>query len=138
MANTQRLLDLIDEFGPAFADPEFSETIVMKKIEGKEEEEEVEQNNDFDLCYYYISRLEYEPYLMKIATSFLGELADVASIKQQLYNEPIRRDLQGALDDPNSKLGAKIRAKMAMPDLPETFARQGTEDCPSGACPVDY
>ena len=136
MANTQQLLGLIDEFGPAFADPDFHEPILIKDPE--ENEEEIEQDDDSDLCYYYISRLEYEPYLMKIATSFLSELADVASIKQQLYNEPIRRELQGALEDPSSKLGVKIRAKMTMPDLPETFARQGTEDCPSGVCPLDH
>lgn len=136
MANTQQLLALINEFGPAFADPDFSETILAKEDEGNKEE--IEQDDDSGMCYYYLSRLEYDPHLMQIATSFLCELASVASLKQQLYNEPIRRELQGTLDDPSSKLGAEIRAKMTMPDLPETFARQGTEDCPSGVCPLDH
>ena len=147
MANTAALLELIEEFGSAFANPEFPVTAPANDAVAGEEEQAEEHSADnaaecFDIegdsedCYFYLSQLEHEPKLVAIAADFLEQLAAVASLKQQLHNAPVMKTFQDAVDNTDSKLGDVLRAKMSEPflDLPETFARQGTPECPGGLC----
>jgi hypothetical protein len=123
MARTDQLLELIPEYAHAFQDPE-SAPQALKPPDIKPElsdEADFDETTNSDWCQHYLLQLEYEPSLMAIAASFLSELADVASLRKHLANEPVRQFLQ-----------------TAALDLPETYARQSTPDCPSGACPIDH
>jgi hypothetical protein len=123
MAKTEQLLELIPEYSEAFQDPE-SAPQALTPPEAKSEmidEAASDETTNSDWCQHYLLQLEYEPSLMAIAASFLSELADVASLRKHLANEPVRQFLQ-----------------TAVLDLPETYARQSTPDCPSGACPIEH
>jgi hypothetical protein len=80
---------------------------------------------DADWCQMYLLQLEYEPNLMAIAAKFLEELATVADLRKHVASEPARKIVQAIVNSPNF-------------GFPETYARQGTADCPSGACPLDH
>jgi hypothetical protein len=130
MANTEQLLALALEFPEAFQDTETT----PPRTEPEKSSVWVETDDDelthaelahAEWCQYYLSQLEYQPSLLAIAASFLSELADVASLRQHLANEPVRQSLQKLADD-------------GLLNLPETYARQSTPDCPSGACPIDH
>jgi hypothetical protein len=136
MANTRSLLELIDEFSSAFADPDFPVEEPVKAIteetsttESEGILETPEEESELDICHYYLSRLEHEPRLIAIASRFLSELADVAALRQM----PYLMDPQGTTPVTISK-GSIVKTL----DLPETYARQGSSDCPSGACPIDH
>jgi hypothetical protein len=123
MASTDQLLALIPEYAHAFQDPESAPQALTPpdiKPELSDEADSNEMTNS-DWCQHYLLQLEHQPSLMAIAASFLSELADVASLRKHLANEPVRQFLQ-----------------TAALDLPETYARQSTPDCPSGACPIEH
>jgi hypothetical protein len=123
MASTNQLLALIPEYAHAFQDPESTpQSFTPPEVKSELIDEAAsDETTNSDWCQHYLLQLEYEPSLMAIAASFLSELADVASLRQHLANEPVRQFLQ-----------------TAALDLPETYARQSTPDCPSGACPIDH
>jgi hypothetical protein len=130
MANTAQLLALALEFPEAFQDTETSPPVPTQlRTEPERSSGWVETDDDeftnAEWCQYYLSQLEDQPSLLAIAASFLSELADVASLRKHLANEPVRQSLQKLADD-------------GLLNLPETYARQSTPDCPSGACPIDH
>jgi hypothetical protein len=136
MAKTNELLTLINEYPTAFEDPEavVSVPVVPNLTELVENQSPTEpaklstsdDMTDADWCQMYLLQLENEPSLMAIAAKFLEELATVADLRKCFADRPIVRKI---VDD------AFVAASL---DLPETYARQGTADCPSGACPLDH
>jgi hypothetical protein len=79
---------------------------------------------------------------MAIAAAFLEELATVASLRKNLRNEPIRQALQDMAVKAPVLIKGNIASIKERPgivlDLPETNARQGSVDCPSGMCGLDH
>jgi hypothetical protein len=135
MAKTEDLLTLINEYPTAFEDPEsiVAAPVAPNPTESVENESPTEPANvsnddemtDADWCQMYLLQLEYEPSLMAIAAKFLEELATVADLRKHVASEPARKIVQAIVNSPNF-------------EFPETYARQGTADCPSGACPLDH
>jgi hypothetical protein len=136
MAKTEDLLTLINEYPTAFEDPEsvVVEPVAPNPTESVKNQSPTEPDKvstddkmtDADWCQMYLLQLEYEPSLMTIASRFLEELATVADMRKCFADRPIVRKI---VND------AFVAASL---DLPETYARQGTADCPSGACPLDH
>jgi hypothetical protein len=127
MAKTEDLLTLIEEYPTAFEDPEAVVSVPIAPIAIEPAKVSTDDEmTDADWCQTYLLQLEYEPSLMAIAAKFLEELATVADLRKCFADRPIVRKI---VDD------AFVAASL---DLPETYARQGTADCPSGACPLDH
>jgi hypothetical protein len=127
MASTEQLLALILGYSEAFQDPEVGPQVPTPPIVESEvvAEADADELTNSEWCQYYLLQLEYQPSLMAISASFLSELADVASLRKHLADEPVRQTLQKLADD-------------GLLNLPETYARQSIPDCPSGACPIDH
>jgi hypothetical protein len=123
MASTEQLLALIPEYAHAFQDPENAPQALTPPDANPEliDETPPDELTNLEWCQYYLAQIEYQPSLMAIAVSFLSELADVASLRENMASEPVRKPIQ-----------------VEILDLPETHARQSTPDCPSGACPIDH
>jgi hypothetical protein len=123
VAETKQLLGLIDEFGSAFADPEAfsppppSFTFKEPDEEGKTGETEQTETKSYDRL---LTQIEQDTELLKIAIAFLEQLAVVAMKKKQ------------------APVIAAVKAEAMALDLPETYAREGSADCPSGMCPIDH
>jgi hypothetical protein len=162
MANTADLIALQAEYPTAFADPETSPQVtappdmpepdeecrtgetpqdgtllgdeiasnmetmhpdqVRDFAEGYLQAQTGEELSDYERCNIALLQLEYQPLLLGIAARLLENLSEIASIHKRIGQEYFRLATQG----------------VNFFDLPETHARQGTDECPSGMCPIDH
>jgi hypothetical protein len=137
MAPTENLLGLINEFSEAFADPELPIALppkpVIAKLKIQAEFPAIKELDDlvtnFDLskanaklCNEYLASINNDSKLVRMAANFLGQLARLYELKQCSNVAPSESK---AIAQP-------------MLQLDETYAREGSLDCPSGMCPLDH
>jgi hypothetical protein len=118
MANTEALLKLIALYPTAFAPTDEAPPLREPDEEsGTGETPQMpfsDELTDGEWCQHYLQQIEHEPRLMAIAAKVLEELATISDVRGSVLPTPV-----------------------ALVELPETFARQGTAECPSGVCPLD-
>jgi hypothetical protein len=155
MANTTTLLALIKEFPEPFLDPESvlppalkAEEAVVKQGENQpvldSEDEEIDW---FEQCSTDLLDLQDEPELQKMAVSFLSSLSELAQRYQRFTNMTFAKSIAD-LPSISERLVSTQQvlpsvwdepvSEFELPNLPETHARQGSGDCPSGMCPIDH
>lgn len=155
MAKTEALLDLINKFPEAFADPDFPfESPAFTPSEPDEEGATGETpqalvspglgsiESERGWCYHCLDQLANDPDLLKLAGGLLTQIADLATKRRHLAMAGDRiadddAECGGVIEFAPTTAKAKAGA-FVMAELPETFARQGAEGCPSGMCPVDH
>jgi hypothetical protein len=126
MAKTATLINLIEKYPSAFADPEIALSVASPPIHissSTVEEHEDDNVTDIELCQQHLLQIERDPKTLVIAASFLEELAAIVDTKQ--HSKSIQQSIQPAADDDTLNLA-------------ETYARQGTAECPGGMCPLDH
>jgi hypothetical protein len=146
MANTTTLLALIKEFPEPFLDPE-SALPPAPKVEEIELVPELPVIKDTpeltwrEECEFALIHISSDPDLRRLAANLLENLSDISQLRRvwpagsnpklQHFNpQPIQQVLPSVWDEPVSEF--------ELPNLPETHARQGSGDCPSGMCPIDH
>jgi hypothetical protein len=123
MAKTDDLLGLIDEFSEAFADPDLPIALPPKPAIAKLEKEV--ELSPVTVCQELLNKIKDDSKLMAIAEGFLQQLAMVDELKQN----------QGVIEFVLSESKAIAQPML---QLDETYAREGSLDCPSGMCPLDH
>jgi hypothetical protein len=126
MANTTELLDLASEFPEAFADTEIAPPVTAP----------LERDQYYNDCRLSLCQLEDDPKLLAIAADFLRKLADIAAMNNAAASKKYHEKAGGLPPRPLSEVVDEVSAPILI-DLPETHARQGTEGCPGGLCPLD-
>jgi hypothetical protein len=123
MAKTDDLLGLIDEFSEAFSDPDLPIALPPKPAIAKLEKEV--ESSPITVCQELLNKIKDDSKLMAIAEGFLQQLAMVDELKQS----------QGVIE-----FALRESKAIAQPvlQLEETYAREGSLDCPSGMCPLDH
>ena len=146
MAQTEALLDLINEFSAAFADPNYAIapppnfTATEPDEEGSTGEtpqlvntQESSFESKLGWCYHCLEQLEHEPELLENVAGILTSVADFVTRKKHLAMAGDRVEAEcGVIEF--GLAGDKVDAAAFAVDLPETFARQGTPECPGGLC----
>jgi hypothetical protein len=128
MATTENLLGLINEFSEAFADPDLPIALPPKPAiaePAKVTESTVQPyylTDSFGEAFNNLNSIKEDTQLLKIAGDFLSQLSRLYELKQ---------GSNVALDE-----GKAIAQPMLQ--LDETYAREGSLDCPSGMCPLDH
>jgi hypothetical protein len=128
MASTENLLGLIDEFSEAFADPDL--LIALPPKPAIAEPTKVTDStvqpyyliDSFGEAFNNLNSIKEDTQLLKIAGDFLSQLSRLYELKQ---------GSNVALDE------SKAIAQPVL-QLDETYAREGSLDCPSGMCPLDH
>jgi hypothetical protein len=139
MSTTASCLDLIKQFPEAFADPEASPPQNDRTAqEGRSPEAQVtelsdDEITDSDHCQLYLLALEYRPDLQKMAANLLQQIALIAQTAQAEVNERVIGSLRS---QPHFSQVIEKAMDVAL-ELPETYARETSVDCPSGMCPLD-
>jgi hypothetical protein len=139
MSTTASCLDLIEQFPEAFADPEALPPKNDRTAqEGRSPEAQAiefsdDEITDGDRCQLYLLALEYRPDLQKMAANLLQQIALIAQTRQAEVNERVIKSLRA---QPNFNQVIEKAMDVAL-ELPETYARKTSVDCPSGMCPLD-
>lgn len=135
MADTQTLLALIDEFPQPFLDPESTpapEPVVEEVVPNLPPVKHVPELTWRDSINIELSIIEGHPDLRGLAAILVANIASIAKLRESAKQQPTgtQQPLPSVWDD--------VLTEFEVPNLPETYARQGGSDCPSGMCPIDH
>lgn len=139
MADTQTLLALIDEFPQPFLDPEATpapepvvEEVVAEEVVTSWLEEAKIEITWRDSINAALSEIEGHSDLQGLAIALMVDIASIGKLRESATQQPAgtQQPLPSVWDD--------ALTEFELPNLPETHARQGSGDCPSGMCPIDH
>lgn len=146
MADTQTLLALIEEFPQPFLDPEATpapEPVLEEVVSDLLPAQHTPELTWREECEFSLNNISSDPELRRLAANLLENLSDLAGLRRVWpagSNPDLRRfDLPPAgTQQPLPSVWDDALTEFEIPNLPETHARQGGSDCPSGMCPIDH
>lgn len=94
-------------------------------------------------CEFSLNNISSDPELRRLATSLLENLSDLVGLRK-VWPAGSHPDLQrfnpapAGTQQPLPSVWDDALTEFEIPNLPETHARKGSGDCPSGMCPIDH